>query len=148
MDVLKEIRNSRIDLNAKLKPQPIAMSYGVDWEGNPSCVFGEGDYSVINGLSKSKKSFFKSMAVASYIAGDESDLYKPFKTHRSGDKIILDIDTEQSDFHAQRTFKRVSRVTGSPYKYHYCYSIRSYSALERLELLETLIKQYGKDIGC
>lgn len=147
MDKFKEIRNSRIDLKADLKPQPIVLSYGVDWNGEPLCVMGEGDYSVISGLSKSKKSFFKSMVVSSYISEKEPTDMTPLRSHRDGDKIVLDIDTEQSDFHAQRTFRRTRLMTGVDYPYHYCYSLRGYEPKERLNLLETMIEQYKDRIG-
>lgn len=138
---------TEINLLKPLERQPMVLSKGSDWQGNPNCVMGNGDYSVITGLSKSKKSFFKSMLIASYIGGDETDESMPFSTHRRGDKLILDIDTEQSDYHTQRAGKRVARILQGDYKGHRVFGWQQNSPKERMEMLTNLIETYKTDIG-
>jgi len=135
-----------IDTSKPLGPQPMLLSYGMDWEQNPICVLGEGDISVISGFAKTKKTFFKTMLISSYISGDEMDPGKPFRTHRTGNEIILDIDTEQSAFHAQRAAKRVEYIAGK-YEGYKPMGLKRYTAKERMAIIEAAVDTYKDRIG-
>jgi hypothetical protein len=146
-DSLAAMKDSFIDTKKPLGVQPIALSHGQDWSGAPLCVLGVGDYSCITGLSKSKKSFFKSGLIASYIGGNANFYFKHFKSHRKEDKIVIDVDTEQSDYHARRCFKRVDTMVGSRYENYKPFALRKYSPGERLKILETIVEKYKRAIG-
>ena len=136
-----------IDRNKPLEPQPIAVSYGQTWEGDPLCVLGIGDYSCITGISKSKKSFLKTALIASYIGGQANNYFPYFETHRKEELYILDFDTEQSLYHAKKAAERVSRMTGGNYRNHLSFGLREYEPKERLQIIEHALEKYGDKTG-
>lgn len=146
-DPLEAAKKSRVNLDKALQPQPILVSCGKDWTGNPLCVLGQGDYSAITGVGKSKKSFVKSAIIAIYQGCKDDSLWLGWKSHRDPDKLIIDIDTEQSDFHAQRTFRRVERMAGWRDDRYLAFALRKYSPSERMQIVEEIVDKYGSRIG-
>lgn len=140
------IEKTIIDLKQKPRKKPMALSYGTDWKGDDSCLMGDGDYSVITGLSKSKKTFFKSMIEASYISGDGTDSTRPFKTHRKTDKMLVSIDTEQSIDDQLEAAHRVQKMAGEYKQAIYLdWSLESPTA--RVEMLTSFVNCYKYKIG-
>ena len=144
-DIHQALKDSRIDLDEAYQPQPILLSYGQDYAGNPLCVFGEGDYSVISGVGNSKKTFLKTALMASYIGGQTNFGY--FKSHMREKKMVIDIDTEQSDSRTQIVFRRIEQMVGIRYPYYHCFKLRKYSPQERMMIIEEIIEMYGDKIG-
>lgn len=133
---------SIIPLNEKIKPQPVAISIGLtEYKGEfyPIPFGSYGDFSCIVGASKSKKTFFKSMLMAAYN-GFQFDKFtnETIRGHFSKDKLVIDIDTEQSDYHSQRVFKRVTEMCGYHPTNYTGIALRKYSPKERLEVIEWL----------
>lgn len=139
-------RDSLIDLKKPIVPQPVLVSYGQDWAGQPLCVLGGGDYSAITGIGKSKKSFVKSALVAIY-QGSKNEVWPGWKSHRDKGKLIIDIDTEQSDYHAQRAFRRVATMAGWEDPLYRPYALRKYTPAERMNVVEEIVDRYGSKIG-
>lgn len=142
-----------VDVSEQLKPQPVAISIGEsEYKGDLYPIpFGSyGDFSCIVGASKAKKSFFKSLIMASY-AGGNAFKYSDnlIKGHNQEGKFIIDIDTEQSKFHSQRVFKRVCEMVGSNPDHYIPFSLREYSANERFDFIDWLFmeSQYKGNIG-
>jgi len=141
-----------VDVTAKLHQPPIAISIGTHeyrQESVPNAFGTYGNFSCIVGASKSRKSFFKSLLLASYIGGKSTNFAEDFRSHRKDDSFILDFDTEQSKYHSQRVFKRVSDICGQNYKSYKPYSLRKYDFRERLEFIEwcMLESEYKDNIG-
>lgn len=141
-----------VDVTAKLHQPPIAVSIGTHeyrQELVPNAFGTYGNFSCIVGASKSRKSFFKSLLLASYIGGQSTNFAPDFKSHRSDDSFVLDFDTEQSQYHSQRVFKRVIEMTGKNYEFYKPYSLRKYDFRERLEFIEwcMLESEYKDNIG-
>lgn len=137
-----------VDVTKKIEYPPVAISIGEHTLGNKvfPIPFGTyGNFSCIVGASKSKKTFLKSMIMASYIGGDSNRYAGSIKSHRDRDCFVVDIDTEQSAFHAQNVFKRVMRMIGQDnYEYYKPFALRPYEPKQRLEFIEWLI--YESDI--
>lgn len=135
--------SSFVDVRKKIEYPPVAISIGEHSLGSRHfpIPFGTyGNFSCIVGASKSKKTFLKSMIMASYIGGNTSRYANSVKSHRDRDCFIIDIDTEQSSFHAQNVFKRVLRMTGlESYEYYKPFALRPYEPKQRLEFIEWLI---------
>lgn len=134
-----------VPLNEKLRPAPIAISIGQsEYKGNFYPVpFGSyGDFSAIVGASKSKKTFFKSMLIASYL-GFKFDSFTDelIKGHESQGKLVIDIDTEQSDYHSQKVFKRVTEMIGYEPKNYTGIALRKFSPKERLQVIKWLFEE-------
>ena len=69
----KMLADSFVDVTATLQSPPLAVSIGShSYGGNeyPNAFGTYGNFSCIVGASKARKSFFKSMLVASYIGGN------------------------------------------------------------------------------
>lgn len=141
-----------VSVDEILKPQPVAISIGhAEYKGTtyPIPMGSYGDFSCIVGASKAKKSFLKSMLIAGYIGG-KSNLYaNDIKGHRLTDKFVIDIDTEQSEYHSQRVFKRVVEMVGANPSFYKPFSLRKLSAKERLEFIDWLFTEsdYSGNIG-
>ncbi len=142
-----------VDVSEQLRPQPVAISIGEsEYKGDIYPVpFGSyGDFSCIVGASKAKKSFFKSLILASYIGGNAFDFSNNLiRGHNQKGKYVIDIDTEQSKFHSQRVFKRVCEMVGSNPDFYIPFSLREYSANERFDFIDWLFTEskYKGNIG-
>jgi hypothetical protein len=135
--------SSFVDIRKKVEYPPVALSIGTHSLGSKEfpIPFGTyGNFSCIVGASKSKKTFLKSMIMASYIGGKTNIYADSIKSHRDRDCFIIDIDTEQSTFHAQNVFRRVIRMTGlKEYDYYRPFALRPFEPKQRLEFIEWLI---------
>ena len=147
-----------VDVNEDLAKPPTALSIGQITLGQEihDRAFGTyGNFSCISGQSKAKKTFLKSLIIASYIGGNSINYAHNIKGHRDNDKFILDFDTEQSKWHSQRVFKRVPRITnleylqGSKYDFYKPFYLRRYDYKERLQFIEWCIleSEYRNNIG-
>ena len=139
-----------VDVTKKLPFPPVAISIGEHTiKGNtyPTPFGTYGNFSAIVGPSKSKKTFLKSLLLSRYLGGNSNIFSTSIKGHNQN-KIVVDIDTEQSLWHSQNVFKRVSEMVGSTESYK-PYSLRSLGHTERLELIEFLIyeSEFRNDIG-
>lgn len=124
-----------------------AGEYREDGIPKPIHFMTAGEFSVITGVSKSKKSFLKSGLAAKYIGyiGDPNSLYcKDFfpniDSWRKQDFAVVDIDTEQGVYFASKSFQRVDKMTGGRYKHYYTYTTRKKSESERIRLLDSILE--------
>jgi len=145
-------REAFVDVQAKLHMPPIALSIGThEYRGDqvPNAFGTYGNFSCVVGASKSRKSFFKSLLIASYIGGESTQYAPDFKTHREDNGFVLDFDTEQSAFHSQKTFKRVCEISGGYNEFYKPYSLRKFDFRERLEFIEwcMLESDYKDNLG-
>lgn len=141
-----------VSVDEILKPQPVAISIGYSQYKDtmfPISMGSYGDFSCIVGASKAKKSFLKSMLVAGYIGGNSNLYFNNIKGHRTSDLFVIDIDTEQSQYHSQRVFKRVVELVGINPNFYKPFSLRKLSANERFEFIDWLFNEsmYKGNIG-
>ena len=136
------INNSIVDLTIPIKKPPMVISGGLDMYGEEIPVMTEGNFSAICGVSKSRKSFFKSALMATYTGAE----FGKFQGHRKTNKYIIDVDTEQSKYHCQRVFKRNELMAGY-YSMYVPVSLREYEPKDRLEILYDIIELYKGNIG-
>jgi hypothetical protein len=132
-----------VDVTKKIEHPPVAISMGCHTMGKntyPTPFGTYGNFSCIVGASKSKKTFLKSLIVSSFI-GKNTNLYtSTIKGHRDRECFVIDIDTEQSSWHAQNVFKRVMRTCGMEnYEFYKPFALRKYDPKQRLEFIEWLI---------
>ena len=109
-------RSCFVDVTEELPPPPIALSLGTYTYGQQiyPIPFGTyGNFSCLVGASKSMKTFLKSALIAGYIGGQAQNYFPNLKGHDVGDKLIIDVDTEQSLWHTQRVAKRVCEMVGT-----------------------------------
>ena len=138
-----------VDVNEPLQHPPIALGIGYhDYKGrtylNPTFTYGE--MSAIVAPQKSKKTFFKRAIAASYIGGQSTN-YFPNLTSCNDNKYVLDFDTEQGKYYAQRSFIGVMDMVGSNYKNYLPFGIKSLSDKEMLLFIDGVIQKYKNEIG-
>lgn len=141
-----------IDPRKGLQKPPVAISIGeYDYRGTMYPIpFGSyGDFSCLVGASKSYKTFLKTALVAGYIGGKSNHYFESIKGHETADKYILDIDTEQSEFHAHRASKRVLEMVGSDYDNYKPFTLRKLEPKIRFEFIDWLVyeSEYRDKIG-
>lgn len=142
-----------VDIDKVIPPPPTLVSIGTHYfKGNqyPTRMATEGNISVVMGESKAKKTFFKSLIIASYIGGDTGKYSGNINGHRSGDMFVIDIDTEQSEFDSQRVFKRVQDLVGASISDFYKpFSMRGFDGTDITMFIEYLLyeSEYKNNIG-
>jgi len=131
-----------INLDEDLKPPPTALGIGYhEYKGREylNNTFSYGEFSCIVAASKSKKTFFKSALIASYIGGQANNHFPNMITCRNEDFYVVDIDTEQGDYYAQRAMRRVYEMVGSPYEYYMPFGVEGLDAEEIVMFIDELL---------
>lgn len=131
-----------IDLSLELKPAPTALGIGYhDYKGKQylNNTFSYGEFSAIVAASKSKKTFFKSALIASYIGGNANNYFGSMVTRREGKPFIVDIDTEQGDYYAQRAFRRVAEMVGTTYDNYLPFGLEALDPAEIIAFIDGLM---------
>jgi hypothetical protein len=151
-DPSKIFNDASISLFDKLKPQPVCISIGEHSFGQtiyPTPFGSYGDYSCLVGASKAKKSFMKSAICAAFFGGGSVDYFPDIKSHHTQGKWLIDIDTEQSDFHSQRVFRRVTEMVGAIPPNYANFALRRYTPQERMDFIDWLVYEspYKGKIG-
>jgi len=139
-----------VDIDEDIPPPPIALGIGYHEYKNNSylnATFTYGEMSAIIAPQKSKKSFFKRALAASYIGGKTSNYFSNIITKREGDKYVLDFDTEQGKYYAQRSFSGVMEMVGEKYKNYLPFGIKSLDDKQMLLFIDGVIQKYKGKIG-
>lgn len=122
-----------IDLSKEIKPPTSVLS--ILEPQNPYSseisIFHSGDFSVLMGKQKSKKTFFTSM-ILSAMATEFPYQQKLLSKRPFGKNRTAYFDTEQGDWYAQKTAKRIS-YNNSNFDY---LTLRDCDAYERREVIE------------
>jgi len=141
------LNDCNVDLSEEMPKPEILLSIGThQYKGKdyPTPLMTAGEFSAIIAVSKAKKSFIKSAFLACYIGGESNLLFPNIKSHRDEDYTILDFDTEQGKYYAQRTFRRVLDIVNYPYDNYKCYVTRHRTSNERLRLIDYCLKNQDR----
>ena len=103
-DDIRLLRQAEIDLSTDI-PSPPPVLYQGD-----KVMISKGDFSVVVGAAKSRKTFCISAMVGAYLCADE---YMNMSSPNDAGNVLW-IDTEQSIYHAAKVAKRVCRIAGLP----------------------------------
>ncbi len=128
-----------VDLNKELPPIETIVYVGNDFKGRPVSAITRFECSCIYAPSKAKKSFAKSLIEAAYIGGETDRFTKHFKGTNRKDRYLISIDTEQGEFYAQRTFRRVGKMVGKQYPNYIPLQLRKKSVQDRLDLIRWIV---------
>jgi len=128
-----------VDLEKELPPIETIVYVGNDYKGRKVSAITKFELSCIYAPSKAKKSFAKSLIEAAYIGGNTSAYTKHFVGTNRKDRYIISIDTEQGEFYAQRSFRRVGKMVGENYKNYIPIQLRKQSIADRLGLIRWMI---------
>jgi len=135
-EISKLIQTCRIDISEVLEPPPVAMS--IESNGEKITLFTKGNFSIVTGAAKSRKTFLLSMLMAAAIKGSFDNDFFCCKT--KGANILF--DTEQSRYKTQQNTKRIVSLTGkeSPDNMH-VYSLRTLEPGNRLALIDRVLAE-------
>jgi len=134
----------KIDVKEQLQPPQIAWQL-LNLKKEGYATLGTlGNFSLIIGKAKSKKSFFVNIAVSTAISNDL--ILKRFRgdlPRKQSD--VLYFDTEQGKYHVQLALKRICRQVNieEPSNLH-VYHLRSKTPMERLQIIESVIYANSK----
>tara|TARA_R110000803_G_scaffold51605_1_gene106531 strand:- start:112 stop:1047 length:936 start_codon:yes stop_codon:yes gene_type:complete len=128
-----------VDLKKELPPIDTIVYVGKDFKGRGVSAITRFECSCIYAPSKAKKSFVKSLIEAAYIGGETDKYSKHFVGTNRKERYIISIDTEQGEFYAQRTFRRVARMVGNEYKNYIPLQLRKKDVKTRLELIRWIV---------
>ena len=141
-----------VDVSLELPPPPVALSLGTySYKGFEYPIpFGTyGNFSCLVGASKSMKTFLKSALSAGYIGGKANNYFPDMKGHFTKDKLIIDVDTEQSLWHTQRVARRTCEMVGTNPDMYKPFTTREYDAKVRFQFIEWIMmeSEYRNDLG-
>jgi len=122
----------RIDLSKEIEePEPILTIGG-------KRILSRGDISCISGHKKSRKTFLKALLTAQIIENENSNF-----------KVII-FDTEQSQYHAQKTPKRIHSLLEWNENLNneqlFVFRLRELNVEERKKVVEDVINHYKPDL--
>lgn len=138
------LRQAKIDPNKPLSLPPVCLSF-IGSDGKEGIIGSLGDFSLVIGKAKSKKTFCISMFLASMAKNGLTQ--ERIKGELPPDKKrVIFFDTEQSEYYVQKVFHRVRKLIGSTPDHFEAYCLRKFTPAERLELIDTAI-QTKTDLG-
>jgi hypothetical protein len=132
------LQGLKINPNDELRPPEKAWVQIKD--GEETILGTLGNYSLLIGKAKSRKSFFINIIV-SVILLRHRIVFNQFKSLLPDNKVkTLYFDTEQGGYHVQLALKRICKQIDEPEPEHLeVYKLRSKAPSERLELIEYAI---------
>jgi hypothetical protein len=138
------LKLAKIDPREKIERPPVCLSM---IDGESEGIIGTlGNFSLIIGKAKSKKTFSLSLFLSALVANQT--VFGKFKGSLPENKTkVVFFDTEQSRYHVQKFYHRVCRLLGieNPVNFE-AYCLRQFTPDERLEIIDFYI-QSDPDIG-
>ena len=128
-----------VNLDIPAKPLDTMVYIGEDIMSKKCSVITRGEISCIVAMSKTKKSFCKSLITSAFIGGNTNTFSSHIVGNRKTEGYVIDLDTEQGEFYAKRTFLRVEKIVGNRYKNYIPLMMRKKSVNERLEMIDWLV---------
>lgn len=101
---IRLLQRAELDLSTDIPAPPPVLFQG------DKTMISKGDFSVVVGAAKSRKTFCVSAMVGAYLCADE---YMNMSSPNDAGSVLW-IDTEQSIYHAARVARRVCRIAGLP----------------------------------
>ncbi len=139
-ELSKKLESCLIDVTENIPPPEIAWEVKNSSNDEFQILGTHGNFSLVKGKAKSKKSFFINMAIATAV-GDgmlQNRLRSPLKPTNN---MVLYFDTEQSRYHVQKAVKRICDQTKKSLPSNLrTYGLRKESPDERLRLIEYAIE--------
>ena len=139
-ELFKKLKSYKIDISKVIPPPEIAWEIRDDNSEEFILLGTLGNFSMVKGKAKSKKSFFINMAISAAVSKGliQNKLRSPLKDDFNK---VLYFDTEQSKYHVQKAVKRICTQigVGIPSNLN-TYGLRKSSPSERLKLVEYAIE--------
>jgi predicted ATP-dependent serine protease len=134
----------KIDVREEIPRPQIAWSL-LNTKSEGEAILGTlGDFGLIIGKAKSRKSFFINIAISTALGKDL--ILNRFKSNLPPDKNqVVYFDTEQSKYYVQKAVKRICTQINEPEPQNlHPYFLRSLNPSQRLEFIESHIYSHDK----
>jgi len=132
-DIGKFAQSFIIDPLIEIPAPPVILSF------NDSTICTLGNFSLLMGKAKSRKTFLITALASASISG-ESNIIGLDGSLPEDRKVIL-FDTEQSDYHAQQTVKRICTQARNSHPDNFiAYGLRPLTPAERVEVIDYVIQ--------
>ena len=140
-----------LDVSENIERPIPAISCGTEsYNGNqyeiPLATFG--NFSFIQAPPKTKKSFFVSLLMSTFLHTEIDGITGDLRGHRRNNGHVVHFDTEQGDWHAQRVMRRPLIMSNNEVTNYHTIALRKLSFKNRIEFIEYYLydKLEGKDI--
>jgi len=135
----------RIDFTQRIEKPPAIISISTDEIDIP--MFTLGNFSIITGKAKSRKSFFTSALLAASIQGTcnlDNIVSNPGKENH----YSIFFDTEMSSYHSQRLgFSVIKQISETLRKRYLHFKLRELTNKEKLQFIERVLEKYKGKIA-
>lgn len=134
----------KIDVREEIPRPQIAWSL-INTKSEGEAILGTlGDFGLIIGKAKSRKSFFINIAISTALGKDL--ILNRFKSNLPPDKNqVIYFDTEQSKYYVQKAVKRICTQINEPEPQNlHPYYLRSLNPSQRLKFIESYIYSHDK----
>jgi hypothetical protein len=134
--LLELLRQSVIDPASPIEKPPVCL--WLKGKKNQTVVATLGNFSMVIGKAKSRKTFL--MVVALAAATRNSHVLNFIGTLPDNQNKVLYFDTEQGKYHAYKTVKRICELAGIEIPKNFTgYGLRKFQPAERLAMIETAL---------
>lgn len=129
-----QLESSEIDLGVELSPPQVSIE--IQQNNSNYILSTQGNFSLIIGKAKSRKTFFITILLAAALRNN--NVLTLFKGSLPVDqKVVLSFDTEQGGYHVQKAARRVLNLAGINTTTNFkAYSLRRFTPAERLAIIE------------
>lgn len=131
-DPAEILKSVEVDPYAEVEKPPTAIE--VHTEGKIAPSFTLGNFSMVIGKAKSKKTFLLTGLAAAVVQNDWA-LERVKGTLPQDKRTVLYFDTEQGEYHLNRTVRRVLRQAKTIENFR-VFGLRKFKPAERLKLIE------------
>ena len=132
-DIGKFAQSFLIDPLAEIPAPPVILSF------NHSTICTLGNFSLLMGKAKSKKTFLITALASAAISGDSN--INGLDGSLPEDRKVILFDTEQSNYHAHQTVKRICTQARNSHPDNFiAYGLRPLTPAERVEVIDHVIQ--------
>jgi hypothetical protein len=137
-DAAKILESCLVNPLTEPSPPPVMIEIS-NIDRPPSPAFTAGNFSLLIGKAKSRKTFLQTAIVAAAVSG-KTILGRITGTISGKNNTVLLFDTEQSEYHLNRTVRRACRLVEDKNPENFkAYGLRKFTPAERLQLIEYAI---------
>lgn len=140
------LANAFIDTKTPVPKPPVALSVRESLGGKWQRLCTLGNFSVLTGKAKSKKTFFSRLVTAAAVG--TSTIFDRIKGELPASKRgVLRFDTEQADYDAYITAKSVESLAKESGEWFATFDLREHDPLLRCEAIGYALEKYKNDVG-
>lgn len=138
------INEALIDLDEDLPPPEKCI--GIIYGDQEYPLFHMGDFSLLTGKAKSKKTFAVLMFLAAALIGKA--LYGRIQGFLNGNRnLVILFDTEQSRYKTSQVAKKICRIIGYTPKNFKVFNLRKYKPEQRVDIIREVLYQHAGQVG-